>query len=234
MSAGLLRFAQFMRTAERQEVRVPEAGLHQARGWSPEEFARAQVRGLVRQVFFSQRERPVRQVVFSSASAETDVRSVCLRVAEALALETRESVAVAGEYPEPSRNAEADFARRPAVGEGASLRKTASRLRSNLWRLHFAENSADEAAGELHRHLSQIRREFEYSVVEAPQVGAATQTVEMAQFADGLVLVLSAEHTRRVTAYKIKEMLQGAQVRMLGTVLCDREFPIPEGIYRRL
>jgi hypothetical protein len=30
------------------------------------------------------------------------------------------------------------------------------------------------------------------------------------------------------------EMLEASQVRILGTVLSDRVFPIPEGIYRRL
>jgi len=56
----------------------------------------------------------------------------------------------------------------------------------------------------------------------------------MAQIADGVVLVVSAERTRRAAACKIKEMLEAAQVRLLGAVLSDREFPIPERIYRRL
>jgi len=56
----------------------------------------------------------------------------------------------------------------------------------------------------------------------------------MAQFADGIVLVLSALHTRRAAAIKTREVLERAQVRLLGTVLCDRLFPIPEAIYRWL
>ena len=56
----------------------------------------------------------------------------------------------------------------------------------------------------------------------------------MAQFADGIILVLSAQHSRRVTARKIKDGLDGAQARVLGIVLSDRLFPIPAGIYRRL
>jgi hypothetical protein len=51
-------------------------------------------------------------------------------------------------------------------------------------------------------------------------------------FTLGIILVLSAKHTRRVTALKIKNALR--QVRLLGTVLSDREFPIPTSIYRRL
>jgi Mrp family chromosome partitioning ATPase len=84
----------------------------------------------------------------------------------------------------------------------------------------------------LHAYLAEVRREFEYSIVAAPPAGESNEALAMAQFADGIILVLSAMHTRRVTARKIAEVL--AQVRLLGTVLADREFPMPEGIYRRL
>jgi Mrp family chromosome partitioning ATPase len=79
-----------------------------------------------------------------------------------------------------------------------------------------------------------MRREFEYSIVEGPPAGESNEAMAMAQFADGIILVLSAQHTRRITARKIMEMLEASQVRILGTVLSDRVFPIPEGIYRRL
>jgi Mrp family chromosome partitioning ATPase len=52
--------------------------------------------------------------------------------------------------------------------------------------------------------------------------------------ADGVVLVLEANSTRRVTAKKAKQALEAANVRILGTVLNNRTFPIPEGLYRRL
>jgi Mrp family chromosome partitioning ATPase len=56
----------------------------------------------------------------------------------------------------------------------------------------------------------------------------------MAEFTDGIVLVLSAQHTRRAAALRIKEKVDEAHVRLLGTVLSDREFPIPQRLYRRL
>jgi hypothetical protein len=46
--------------------------------------------------------------------------------------------------------------------------------------------------------------------------------------------VLGAHSTRRATARKIKETLEAAQARILGTVLSERTFPVPERIYRRL
>ena len=89
-------------------------------------------------------------------------------------------------------------------------------------------------ATSLHSYLGEVRREFEYSIVEAPPAGESNVATAMAQFADGIILVLSAHRTRRIMARKIKGVLEAAQARILGTVLSDRVFPIPEGIYRRL
>jgi len=49
-----------------------------------------------------------------------------------------------------------------------------------------------------------------------------------------VVLVLEANATRRVAALSAKEALEAAGVRLLGTVLNDRTFPIPEKLYRKL
>lgn len=73
---------------------VPEAG-----GWDPESFAREQICGLVRHLFFSNADKPLHQIVFSAVDRETDVRSICRQVGEELALETAASIAVAGDYP---------------------------------------------------------------------------------------------------------------------------------------
>ncbi len=86
----------------------------------------------------------------------------------------------------------------------------------------------------LHSYLGAVRREFDYSILEGPPAGESNEATSMAQFADGIILVLSAGSTRRVVARRIKEMLEAAQARVLGTVLTDRVFPIPERIYRRL
>jgi Mrp family chromosome partitioning ATPase len=55
----------------------------------------------------------------------------------------------------------------------------------------------------------------------------------LGQLADGVILVLEAHTTRKAAARKIKESL-GAQSRILGIVLTERRFPVPERIYRRL
>jgi len=234
MSAGIL----FTRAAEREEVCPEKNGVREAGGWNPESFAREQIRGLVRQVFFSNVERPVRQVVFSALGPETEVKAICRRVGEALALETPGSIGVVGEWSQAIRDAEMYPAERiehpPAAGSNP-LQQAAARVRGNLWLVPPARKDGDQGnTARLHSYLGQVRREFEYSIVEGPPAGESNEAMAMAQFADGIILVLSAHRTRRVAARRAKEMLEAAQGRVLGTVLSDRIFPIPEGIYRRL
>jgi len=227
----------FPRTSARAEVGRRERSAPEAQGWNPEDFAREQIRGLVRKVFFSNVERPVRQVVFSALDVETDVKSICRSVGEALAAETVSNVAVVGEYPQVLPDAEmyrAELSDSPP-GNGSAPGRTATRVRGNLWLVPAAEREGDRGAtASLHSHLGEMRRGFEYSIIAGPPAGESNEATAMAQFADGIILVLSADRTRRIMARKIMEMLEGAEARILGTVLIDRIFPIPDRIYRRL
>ena len=238
MSAAWLETLDLKGRQGRKEECPEDRGLPRQGGWNPEYFAQEQIRGLVRQVFFSNGERPVRQVVLSAAEKETDVRSICRTVGEALAADTAASVAVVGQYPRVCHDLATypeEIARRPARDGRLPLRQIGSRVRSNLWLVPPAgKNGAEIPTALVHSYLGEMRQEFEYSIVEGPAALDSHEATAMAQFSDGIILVLSAHRTRRITAHKIKEMLERAQVRVLGTVLCDRMFPIPERIYRHL
>jgi capsular exopolysaccharide synthesis family protein len=80
----------------------------------------------------------------------------------------------------------------------------------------------------------ELREEFTYILIDAPPLNLYTDAVALARVADGVVLVLQADSTRRETAVKAVETLRDAQVQVLGAVLNRRSFPIPEFIYRRL
>lgn len=213
----------------------------QPAGWNPDRFAREQIQGLVRHVFLAQTVRPVRQVVFSAVDAETDVHTLCRQVGEALAEETAGKVAVMGGFPRlvplkdaaPQPTGTGEDGMRP--GTLPPLRRIATRVRGNLWLVPGAAgDNQRRTTASVQSYLGELRREFEFSIVETPPAGDSNDTTAMAQFADGVILVLSAHHTRRVTALQVKRGLEAAQTRLLGTVLTDRLFPIPERIYRRL
>jgi len=56
----------------------------------------------------------------------------------------------------------------------------------------------------------------------------------LGQLADGVVLIVSANSTREEAGRKAKESLEMAGSRLLGAVLNNRTYPIPQPIYDRL
>jgi hypothetical protein len=235
IDASLLDSAD-LAVAEAEETR-PEIGRSRKAEWNREGYAQEQIRGLVRRVFFPRPDRTVRQIVFSSVEAETDVHRICRWVGDALAVETQGRVAVAGrfqqvlhEQPMPD-----DVTAARERRSGSRLRPMATQARGNLWLVPAdARDGELPTAASLHQYLSDLRREFDYSIVAARCAGESSEALAMAQFADGIILVLSARHTRQATARKVKAALEGSRARLAGIVLKDREFPIPDAIYRRL
>jgi len=240
VSVGLIGSPQVARAREPEDTRAEIRSARSGSRWNPENFAREQIRGLVRQVFFSNASsntaRPIRQIVFSAAEMETDVRTICRRVGEALALETTASIAVVGTHPHLLRDLHAHNQQAPGQNAGSgNLRQSARRVQANVWLVPSKASWEDASpTASLHSLLCDLRREFEYSIVEGPPAGESNGAAAMAQLADGIILVLSAHRTRHAAARRIKETLDSAQARILGTVLSDRVFPIPEKLYRRL
>jgi len=82
--------------------------------------------------------------------------------------------------------------------------------------------------------LAELRAEYSYVLVDGPQVSQHSAATLLGQMADGVILVLESKVTRRETARTAKENLTAANVRILGAVLNNHTFPIPEALYRRL
>jgi len=231
MSIGALVSSDAEEHAERAEPRREIAVVRRTPSWDAEGFAKQQIQSLVRQVFFADTQRPVRQVVISAIERETAVQSICVQVAEVLAQETSARIALAGS---PATLEGVDLSPDAQNQKGtAPLQRFAVRLSPNVWRLP-SPCAAGITNASLHSYLAQIRKQFDYSILELPVVGDSHQAHAMADYADGIILVVSAQHTRQATARKVLESLASARTRILGTILSDRDFPIPEAIYRRL
>jgi Mrp family chromosome partitioning ATPase len=100
--------------------------------------------------------------------------------------------------------------------------------------LFQSENENALSAESLRSTVRELRLEFDYTVFHGPPAGLHSEAALLGQMSDGIVLVLKANSTRRVAAQKVIQKLQAANVRLLGTVLNERTFPIPERIYRKL
>jgi Mrp family chromosome partitioning ATPase len=109
---------------------------------------------------------------------------------------------------------------------------------SNLW-LAGPELLAEGfgsilSVDKVRRRLAEMLSSFEYVLIDAPGAIVSGDATILGQAADAAVLVIEANSTRRLTAQKAKEALDASGVRLLGTVLHNRTFPIPEKLYKRL
>jgi protein-tyrosine kinase len=89
-------------------------------------------------------------------------------------------------------------------------------------------------AEHLAARLSDLLHEFDYVLINAPVTNAQVSDFLLATFTDGVVLVVEADETRREVALKAKQDFEVARARLLGVVLNNRKYPIPEMIYSRL
>ncbi len=224
------------RPAEQERSFIQERGL-----WDPARFAEEQIRNLVRQVFFPGWPKPARQVVFSAVEP-MEIAGICLQVGQALSAQTPGTVCVV----EASLRAQGfgkvsgkKGSERVCSQNGfGSLRNSARQMDNKLWRVpidvFLGENGNVLSTEWLCGRLKELRLEFDYTVLHAPPAGLYSEAALLGHLSDGVVLVLEANSTRRVAAQKVKQMLQATNARLLGTVLNQRTFPIPQGIYNKL
>ncbi len=189
-----------------------------------------QIRALVQQLFFRHESGPVRHVGFATVEASTATATLCFDVATALAEEDRYDVGLIDAHPDsvplqtqlqvpsPSR-AEANWPIAP-----------------RLWLVPRQSWLPDTSGRRItDQNLSRLREltaEFDFSILSCAPVSWLTASI--GQACDGLVLVLTANKTRRLVAAQIKDQLSKAKVPLLGTILAERRFPVPQGLYRNL
>jgi Mrp family chromosome partitioning ATPase len=110
--------------------------------------------------------------------------------------------------------------------------------RPNLWLLSCGADATDRrsllSSDRMRLRLVELRQYFGYVLVDSPALSLGNEGVVVSRAADGVVLVLKANSSRREAARKAIQDLQNAGVRILGAVLNQRTFPIPQAIYEKL
>ena len=207
--------------------------------------AREETLRLVQSVFLLHGEgEGGRVVVFSAVDARSGCSRVCSQAAQILAESVPESVClVDANFREPSLagafGAAEHYGLSDALKGSSPIREYARRVHGeNLWLLSCG-SGIDQSVGLLHsdlvrKRIDELREEFDYVLIDTPPLNAYSEAVALGQFADGLVLVLEANSTRRDATARIVERLQTTHVKVLGAVLNKRTFPIPDSLYRRL
>jgi protein-tyrosine kinase len=222
-------------------IEVERESYRQLAGWDPEAFAEEQIRGLVQQVFFPGWPKRAHQVVFSAVDADTDIGSICMQVGLALSAQVSGTTClVEANLTSPGLEHEVERNGHDLIADSprSAFREPASRLSNELWLIprsaFLGEQETALSASWLRERLAELRQTFNYTVLYGPPAGAGSEAALLASLCDGMVLVVEANSTRRVAAQKVKEKLHSANARLLGAVLSQRAFPIPQAIYKNL
>ena len=189
-----------------------------------------QIHALVQQLFFRPEVGLVRNVGFTPADESTSGAALCLEVARTLAEEGKYDVglidASSGRIPLHQQ------LQIPAPTQAGVTWRVAPRLslvpRPSWWR----EGGLQRVTPENLEQLREFITGFDFSILCCAPV--SWLTARIAQNCDGVVLVLTANKTRRLVAAQIKDRLSKAHVPLLGTILVERRFPVPKGLYRSL
>jgi len=189
-----------------------------------------QIHALVQQLFFRHESKPVRHVGFATVEASTETAMLCLEVAAALAEESRYDIGLIDAYPDSVPLETKLEIPSPNPAEATWL------IAPRLWMVPrqswLPEDCGQRITDQNLSRLRELTTEFDFSILWCAPV--SWRMASIGQTCDGLVLVLAANKTRRLVAAQIKDQLSKAQVPLLGTVLAERRFPVPRGLYRSL
>ena len=212
--------------------------------FSMESAQLAELAKLVQRVFLLPGGEYNHTVVFTSSDAGNGCSWICARVGELLAAQVTGTVCLVDanlqsptlheQFAVPNHHGLSD-----ALRQSGSIRGYVSQLsRRNLALVSCGSESKDAqsmvTSDRMRMRLSELRSEFDYVLIDCPSMSVSNEAVSLGSGADGVVLVLKANSTRKDRARNAVRDLQAAKVKVLGAVLNQRTFPIPEKLYNKL
>jgi Mrp family chromosome partitioning ATPase len=195
---------------------------------------------LVQSMFLSPNGSNPRSVVFCGVDGESGSSFVCADAGRILAAKSSHSICVVDANARSPRLPDIFGGNTPTAtfGKAASVRERCVQVGKNLWLAEAAVLAGSKGElppdKELTELLAQLGAEFEYLFIDVAGANVCGDALVLGQASDAVILIIEAHSTRRLSARKAKEALDAAGVRLLGVVLHNRSFPIPESLYKRL
>jgi polysaccharide biosynthesis transport protein len=198
---------------------------------------------LVQRLFLTQSSSPFHTVVLTGVDRGDGCSRICVESGRILAASSKSSVClVDGNLRNPSLASSLgipdQWGLANSLVEQGAIRSFTKQLQPNLWLLSAGTVDADSPgllnSDRLKVRLQELRQEFDYILIDSPALNLCPDSLALGALADGVVVVLRADATRRESALKSLQTLRGAKVQVLGAILNQRTFPIPDFVYRRL
>jgi protein-tyrosine kinase len=203
-----------------------------------------EVTKLVQRLFLLPGADSPRSVVFMGTEPGNGCSWMCARTAEVLASQIAGSVCIIdANLREPALHESFGMANQQGLSDalrstdpmGHYIQRTS---RPNLYLVSGGTTTENwqglVGSDRMRLRMAELRSEFDYVLIDAAAMSVSNDSVVLGRAADGVVLVLKANSSRREWARKAVHELQTAKARVLGAVLNQRTFPIPEKLYKKL
>src|SRR6185436_15802456 len=97
------------------------------------------------------------------------------------------------------------------------------------------ENPAELLDSEkMKRFILEMKSQFDHIIIDTPPIISVTDAGIVGAQADGVIMVVQAGRTQRGIVKRATELLQQTHAKILGHVLTNIEYHLPEYIYRYL
>ncbi len=197
---------------------------------------------LVQQLFLSRPPGPM-TTVFSGVGHQVGATRLCARAALTLAPLIDGDVCVVDANLRSPGLAEFlgignTFGFSDFVTSDGPLREYVRRVgRSNLYVMTAGSDLSNprlalSSIKELYGRLMELRSVFDYVLIDSAPVNAYPDVSVIGPATDGVVVVVQANKTRRAAVSGAVDRLRAANANILGVILNQREYPVPEAIYQ--
>jgi capsular exopolysaccharide synthesis family protein len=203
-----------------------------------------EVSKLVQRVFLLPGGQSPRSVVFMGTEPGNGCSWMCARTAEVLASQITGRVClVDANLREPAQHEMFGVSNEHGLADSLRLTESIGHYVQRLSRPNLFLVSAGStgenwqgliSSDRMRLRLSELRNEFDYVLIDSAAMSVGSDGVALGCAADGVVLVLKANSSRREWARKAVQELKTARAQVLGAVLNERTYPIPEAIYKKL
>ena len=203
-----------------------------------------EINALAQQIFLTSGSDTPRIVAFASTEPGSGCSWVCAHLGEVLASRVAGSVCLIDANLRDSSlhqhfGCDNDNGMSDALVRLDPIRTFARPLSTpNLWLISAGSRGGDTQAllssDRMRLRLTDLRREFDYVLIDTAAMSVCNDAIGLGCMCDGVVMVLKANASRRETARQAIHDLQSGKAKVLGAVLNQRTFPIPDSIYKKL
>lgn len=222
-------------------VPLASSSLFERQQYELNASAQAEIIRLIQRLFFTRGLNGPRVVVFAGVDAGSASSVICACAAETLARYHSGSVCLVDANPDAEPVYATVSSDLPGLAEALTatepLRPYVA-TRRNLFVLPRGTERLDSpgvfVADKLCTRMKELAAAFDYVLISAAPLQSAPYSIVLGQASDGVLLVVEANSTKRESVRIAARAIVSAGIPLLGAVLNNRTYPVPEMIYRRL